>query len=56
MCSPAWISSIYDLHEAQAHDRRDVGVVEAITNVTDSQPMDGWWEMSPDGRTHADLR
>jgi len=25
----------------------------AIANVTCRQPMDGWWEFTPGGRTHA---
>ena len=27
--------------------------MQAITNVTDRQPMDGWWEVSPGDRTQA---
>jgi hypothetical protein len=53
MGSPARILSIDDLHDAQAHDRRDVVVIQAIMNITDSRPMDAWWEMSPGGRTQA---
>jgi len=51
MDSSTQISSIDDLREALTHDRRDVVVMQAIANVTDRQPMDGWWQMSPGDRT-----
>jgi hypothetical protein len=53
MSSPARISRIYDLRDAQTRDRPDVVVLQAITNVTDRQPVDGWWDASPGGRTQA---
>jgi hypothetical protein len=46
-------SLIDDLHEALTRDRRDVVVMQAITNVTDRQPMDRWWQVSPGDRTKA---
>jgi hypothetical protein len=27
--------------------------MQAIANVADRQPMGGWWEFTPGGRTHA---
>jgi predicted molibdopterin-dependent oxidoreductase YjgC len=42
MSSPARIPRIYDLHDALTCDKRDVVVIQAITNVT------GRREMSPD--------
>ena len=27
--------------------------MQAIANVTCRQPMEGWWELTPGGRTHA---
>jgi hypothetical protein len=50
MSYPARTSPIYDLHNAPTRDSRDVVVMKAITNVTDRQPLEGWWEASPDGR------
>jgi hypothetical protein len=50
MYSGARISSP---HDTLTHDRRDVVVMQAITNVTDGQPMEGWWQVSPGGRTQA---
>ena len=47
MHSPGRILSIDEPH------RRDVVVMLAIANVTCRQPMDGWWEFTPGGRTHA---
>ena len=46
MSSPGRIPRIYDLHEALTRDKRDIVVMQAITNVTDRR------EMSPD-RTQA---
>ena len=48
MSSPARIPRIYDVPGAQTCDRRDVVVMQAITNVTARQPVDGWWEASGD--------
>jgi type IV secretory pathway VirJ component len=53
MSSPARIPRIYDLRDAQTRDRRDVVVLQAITNVTDRQRVDGWWVASPGDRTQA---
>ena len=53
MSSPARISRIYDVPDAQTRDERDVVVLQAITNVTDRQPVDGWWNASPGDRTQA---
>jgi hypothetical protein len=53
MNSPAQIAAIDDLSEALTRDRRDVVVMQAITNVTNRQPMGGWWELSPGDRSQA---
>jgi hypothetical protein len=53
MSSPARISRIYNIPDAQARDVRDGVVLQAITNVTDRQPVDGWWNASPGDRTQA---
>jgi hypothetical protein len=52
MSSPARISRIY-LGDTQTRDERDSVVLQAITNVTDRQPVDGWWDASPGDRTQA---
>jgi hypothetical protein len=53
MSSPARIPRIYDVHDTQTCDRRDGVVLQAITNVTDHQPVEGWWDASPGDRTQA---
>ena len=53
MSSPARISRIYNIPDALARDERDGVVLQAITNVTDRQPVDGWWNASPGDRTQA---
>ena len=53
MSSPARISRIYDVRDVQTRDERDVVVLQAITNVTDRHPVDGWWDASPGDRTQA---
>jgi hypothetical protein len=53
MSSPARISRIYALRDPQTGDQRDVVVLQAITNVTDRPPVDGWWDASPGDRTQA---
>ena len=45
--------SIGEPYDAPTRDRRDVVVMQAIANVTDRQPMEGRWEFTPGGRTHA---
>jgi len=40
-------------HDAVTRDRRDPIVLQAITNVTDRQPMEGWLGVSPRARTQA---
>jgi hypothetical protein len=47
------VLSVGKPYDAPTHDRRDVVVMQAIANVTDRQPMEGWWEFTPGGRTHA---
>jgi hypothetical protein len=53
MDSPTQISLIDDLREALTRDKRDVVVMQAITNATDRQRMEGWWEVAPSDRTQA---
>ena len=53
MSSPTRISRIYDLRDPQTRDQRDAVVLQAITNVTDRQRVDGWWDASPGDRTQA---
>jgi hypothetical protein len=53
MSSPARISRIYDLRDPQTRDQRDVVVLQAITNVTDRQRVDGWGDALPGDRTQA---
>jgi hypothetical protein len=53
MSSPARIPRIYDVRDVLSRDERDGVVLQAITNVTDRQPVDGWWDASPGDRTQA---
>ena len=53
MSSPARISRIYDVRDLQTRDERDAVVLQAIINVTDRHPVDGWWDASPGDRTQA---
>jgi hypothetical protein len=53
MHAPGRVLSVGKPYDAPTHDRRDVVVMQAIANVTDRQPMEGWWEFTPGGRTHA---
>jgi hypothetical protein len=53
MSSPARISRIYNLGDTPTRDERDGVVLQAITNVADRQPVDGWWDASPGDRTQA---
>jgi hypothetical protein len=45
--------SYRELDDTLIRERRDVAVMQAITNVTDRQPWEGWWELRPGGRTRA---
>jgi hypothetical protein len=42
-----------ELDNVLTRERRDVVVIQAITNVADRQPLEGWWDLTPGGRTHA---
>ncbi len=53
MSSPARISRIYDVRDVQTRDERDAVVLQAIMNVTDRHPVDGWWSASPGDRIQA---
>ena len=53
MDSRTQISLIDEMYEALTRDKRDIVVMQAITNVRDRQPMGGWWEVSPGDRTQA---
>jgi hypothetical protein len=52
MNSPAPIPSINDSLYAAPRETRDSVVMQAITNVTRRQIDEGWWNLSPGGRTH----
>jgi hypothetical protein len=53
MSSPARTPRMYDLRDPQTRDQRDVVVLQAIMNVTNCHPVDGWWDASPGDRTQA---
>jgi hypothetical protein len=53
MDSRTQISLIDEMCEALTRDKRDIVVMQAITNVRDRQPMGGWCEVSPGDGTQA---